>query len=118
MVAADLHAADVDDGGFAMQLAPDQLERLRDGNQRGHARSDLQRFQLAAPPAATDRADHGAFGAADDVGLEAAFLDSLDHVLDLLLGGVRTHIHDHGCSVSSFSQIQKKPASPIGEPAW
>ena len=116
VVAADLHAADVDDGGLAVQFAAHQLERLRDGNQRVHARSDLQRFQFAAPPAAADRADHGALGAADDVGLEAAFLDSFDHVFDLLLGGVRTHIDDHGCLSPGFlgRRQQKSQHHPSG----
>src|SRR3972149_1938413 len=67
----------------------------------------------AARPAGADRADHGALGAANDVGLEAALLDAFDHVLDLLLSRFRTHINDHVGTASWRFRATKKPASPV-----
>ena len=92
--------------GFAVQFAAHQLERLRDRDQRFHARRRLQRLQFAAPAAAAHRADHGALGAADDVGLEAALLDALDHVLDLFFGRVRLML-----TIMAVSPLQNSRAN-------
>ena len=76
-------------------MPADQFERLSDGDHIVHARRHLQRLDLVAASAAHG-GDDSALGAAGDVRLISGFADSLDDVVDLLLGGLLRHIDDHG----------------------
>jgi hypothetical protein len=85
---ADLCSADIDNRSCLSQLAADELERVRDADYFGNARSCAQRFDFGVSPAASDRPDDGAFRTFDYVCLEATFFDSLNDMVDLVGGCV------------------------------
>ena len=65
-------------------MPADQLEGLGDGDYVVDAGRDRKGLDLMSPPAAADRGDDSALGAARDVRLKAGFADALDDVFDLL----------------------------------
>src|SRR5262249_62143236 len=92
--AADADLADGYDRVGGLELPAGQLERLEDRQHLLDAGDGRQRLGLQLVLVADD-ADDGAQRAAAEVRLEAQFLDTLQDVLDLLLGGVPPENDDH-----------------------
>jgi hypothetical protein len=53
-----------------------------------------------AAPTAADRRNYGALGTTRDVGLIPGFADTLNDVVNLLVGGAVGHVHNHGNDLS------------------
>ncbi len=72
-----------------------QLERRQHRDHLGHAGNRSQRF-LAKLFLVADDPDDGAIGSAAQMGLQSEGLDTLQHVVDLVVGDVTLEDQDHG----------------------
>ena len=76
-------------------MAAREFEGLRDADDFAHA---LQQLKIAVIEVAmhADGAEHGVRSPSGAVHIKAAGDHTIDHVLDLLFGGVFVHDNDHG----------------------
>ena len=96
LVAADLGAADADDGALLAELLADEL--VGRGNPHGllDAGGRFERFEAGFDISAdADDADHDSFLAFDGMHSKAEFLNSFRDMFHFLPGGVGPHRNDH-----------------------
>src|SRR5205807_10663379 len=97
IAAANANAPHLHHRAFGSHLPAHEFEWVGDGNNLLHSGGSSEGLQLIPVMVALAHcADDGALGAADQVWLISALLDSVDDGLDLLLSSVRSHVDDHG----------------------
>ena len=109
---ADLHASDVDDGVFGLELAAYKFVLLRDAHRLFHPVERIH-LQSCNDLFVTDHADDRAFIAFRKMVLETGSRDFLLHFLKVFLCRRRTHYNDHdttSCKINDCSRPQ--PPAP------
>ena len=98
LVAADLHAAHVDDGVDPAELSARELEGLGDGDDLVDSAEVGERLLVGVGVAADDP-DQRPLLALGELGLEPDLVDAIDHRIHLCLGRAVGHDDDHGINV-------------------
>jgi hypothetical protein len=92
---ADRNSIDLNDGPLGMNLPADEFKGLCNGDDVVDTGRDRKRLDFVPPPGSHSGYD-GALGAARDVRVVSRLADTLDDMVDFLLGGLVRHIDDHG----------------------
>src|SRR5438552_3786570 len=113
MTASHLEAKRFHNGPLFLDLRARHFVRRQD---RYHFFYSLSRFQglFGAVAFLAKGSDHGAFRADDDMAAQSQLLNTLDHVIDLVLCGVRFHDDNHGYVPLSIGAIKKESPETSG----